>query len=90
MDREVIGHTYDLFGRLTVVACGNGVHLENTSKTMEHNLHPDCARELAALLVRAAAVPGPIRNGTFDTRTSPPIRQHRNSRFAPLPPHRPS
>jgi hypothetical protein len=78
---KIIGKTSDLFSQINVVVRGSGVHIENPPKTSYFQLHPDCARELAALLWQAAdvadmAVPGPLRNGKHDTKTSPPSEGH--------------
>jgi hypothetical protein len=74
---DLIGYVHHSFGcKLNVAVHGSGVCLENWPIPREYSMHPDVARELADLLVRAAeradmAVPGPIRNGKVDTRTSP-------------------
>src|SRR5580698_4513607 len=74
---ELIGYVHHSFGcKLNVSARGSGVYLDTWPIPRVYSMHPDVARELADLLLRAAeradmAVPGPIRDGQFDTRTSP-------------------
>jgi hypothetical protein len=77
MSSKIIGRTHDLYDQIIVVVHGSGVYVERTNRNLcpDFNLHPDCARKLAALLSQAAdvadmAVPGPIRNGRHETKTS--------------------
>jgi hypothetical protein len=73
---ELIGYVFYGGGaKLNVSARGSGVCLDTWPIPTCFPMHPDAARELSELLLRAAdladtAVPGPIRNGKFDTKTS--------------------